>query len=374
MRPIDLSVGFAFAPGTKGSTNGILGEMRVIDFRPMRFQLRLIIAILAILQAAACTQAGAEERKIDEYAEVRGMTISCAAWGAEWGTDEMVETMAELKSLGVNWIAIHPYAQIREDGMVLDRYWRENPRPEWLTRPIAEAHRLGLKMLIKPHIAYWGTDFSWRGDIEFTTDDEWRRFFVSYSNWIEWVVSACSEADAFAVGTELDRTVHFEEEWRTIIDKVRARTDAPVTYAANWSDYRSIPFWDALDLVGIQWYFPVADSLGMPQPAELQQSWERRVAEVGAFADSIGKRIVLTELGYNRSSAAAVRPWEYHSGGPGAEEVQRRCISAALEAIDRSDSLVGAFLWKWFPGSEEGRNFILSTPAMREVIADHWSR
>ncbi len=52
---------------------------------------------------------------------VRGMTISCQTWGWEWGTDEMVESMRELKKLGVNWISIHPYAGIRGDGTVGSR-------------------------------------------------------------------------------------------------------------------------------------------------------------------------------------------------------------------------------------------------------------
>ena len=49
---------------------------------------------------------------VPESSPVRGMTISCQTWGWEWGTDEMVESMRELKTLGVNWISIHPYARI----------------------------------------------------------------------------------------------------------------------------------------------------------------------------------------------------------------------------------------------------------------------
>ncbi len=51
-------------------------------------------------------------------AAIHGMTISCQGWGWEWGTDEMVEAMRQLKELGINWIAIHPYAAIRRDGTV----------------------------------------------------------------------------------------------------------------------------------------------------------------------------------------------------------------------------------------------------------------
>ncbi len=74
-------------------------------------------------------------------------------------------------------------------------------------------------------------------------------------------------------------------------------------------------------------------------------------------------------------SGAARKPWAYTQGGPNAEEVQRRCLRAALAAIDRSEVVTGAFLWKWFPGDSNSRgNFLKSTPAMREVIATQWSQ
>ncbi len=313
-----------------------------------------------------------ETGNVRESGKVKGMTVSCATWGWEWGTDEMVETMRELRGMGVNWITIHPYARIRGDGEVSNGYQEEGGAPAWLTRPIDEAHRLGLKILIKPHLAYWGSRFNWRGEIEFHTDAEWDRFFTTYGEWLAWLVDTCPEADAFVIGTELDKTVRFEKRWRAIIADVRRRTDRPITYAANWSDYAAVPFWDALDVIGIQWYFPVAEGIGMPAPEELRRSWAERIWEVTAFADSLGKKIVLTELGYNRSADAALQPWDYRSGGADAEEVQRRCLAAALDAVNESDSVVGAFLWKWFPGDQRGRNFILSTPTMREVISSHW--
>ena len=75
------------------------------------------------------------EPKLASFDVVRGMTVSCQTWGWEWGTDGMVEAMRELKALGVNWIAIHPYAGIRSDGTVRihQRWYGEN---NWLTRPI----------------------------------------------------------------------------------------------------------------------------------------------------------------------------------------------------------------------------------------------
>ncbi len=215
-------------------------------------------ALLALIVGWNMPRAGV--RSDDPYAVVRGMTISCPGAGLIWGTDQMVRTMHELKDLGVNWITIHPYAGIAADGTVggkgIERMYRDTT---WLTRPIAEAHRLGLKIMIKPHLAYWGSPFGWRGEISFDSEEEWQRFFETYEVWIAHVAELCRDADGFVVGTELDRTVHDERRWRQVIEAVRKRTEAPLTYSASWEAYERVPFWDALDVIGIQSYFPLVD-------------------------------------------------------------------------------------------------------------------
>ncbi|MHC5114239.1 MAG: glycoside hydrolase family 113 [Planctomycetota bacterium] len=310
----------------------------------------------------------------DDHRHVRGMTISCPGAGRIWGSDAMVESMAELRDMGVNWITIHPYAGIREDGTVggsrMNSMYED---PVWLTRPIREAHKLGLKIMIKPHIAYWGSAFEWRGKIRFEDEIAWRRFFHTYEQWITMVADISREADAFVVGTELEGTTHREAEWRRIISLVRERTDKPLTYAANWDQYHKIAFWDALDVIGIQSYFPLVDREGLPTQRQLDRSWDELLTHLDTFSRKHRRRIVLAELGYNRSSLAAMRPWEYRTGGEHADEIQRRCMRAALRAIDRSDAVTGAFLWKWFPGSRGRRgNFLMTTPEMKAVIREQW--
>jgi sugar phosphate isomerase/epimerase len=304
------------------------------------------------------------------------MTISCPRAGQIWATDEMVDAMRELKALGVNWIAIHPYAGISPDGTVggarIDRLYAD---PVWITRPIAEAHRLGLKIMIKPHIAYWGSSFRWRGEIRFETEEQWQRFFETYERWITMVAELSGGADAFVVGTELDATVHHQQQWRRIIAAVRNRLNVPLTYSANWDRFEEVRFWDALDAIGIQSYFPLVAHDGLPSPQELEESWARIVDRLEEYGRRHDRRIILAELGYNRSSRAAARPWEYGQGGPDAEEVQGRCLTAALGALEGSEIVTGAFLWKWFPGERRWRgNFLMTTREMRQVIGESWGR
>lgn len=310
----------------------------------------------------------------DPHAIVHGMTISCPGSGRIWGSDEMVSTMAELRSMGVNWVTIHPYAGIRADGTVGgSRRNRMYQDTTWLTRPISEAHRLGLKIMIKPHIAHWGSSFSWRGEIGFETDEQWRRFFETYEAWITMVAQLAADADAFVVGTELGGTVHHDRDWRRIIAAVREEFAGPLTYAANWDRFEQVPFWDALDIIALQSYFPLVDHPGLPTQHELDTSWSKLIRRLERYSAKHDRKILLAELGYNHSAQAALRPWESRQGGEHAQEIQRRCLTAALKSIDESDAIVGAFLWKWFPGGHQRRgSFLKSTPTMRRVIRDHW--
>ena len=180
------------------------------------------------------------------------------------------------------------------------------------------------------------------------------------------------DADAFAVGTELDRTLGCETEWRDLVADVRAVTGAPLTYAANWADYTRVPFWDTVDIVGIQAYFPLTETM-VPDSLELVRGWTSRMRELAVFADSLDCHIVFTELGYNRSFDAPRQPWAYRVDGPEAEPMQSLCLRIALESIEREPAVVGAFLWKWFPDPHPvGRNFQLATPELRRAISGVW--
>jgi hypothetical protein len=306
------------------------------------------------------------------------MTISCQTWGREWGTDEFAAELDTLAGLGVNWIAIHPYASIRADGTVS---WREldpeNP-PDWIARPIREAHARGLSILIIPHLAYWGSPFSWRGEIDFEGEEALARFFETYERWIVEVARATRGADALSVGNELERLVRHEARWRQLIAKVRGATDARLTYAANWTAYQTVPFWDALDAVSVQAYFPLSDAED-PTEAQLVAGWKPVLARLRAFSKKTGKPIVFSELGYNASLDAAREPWAYNqergTERARAEALQGRCLQVALNTIDpEREWLRGAFLWKWFVGRTRGENFLLNRAPLPSAISAAWAK
>ncbi|MCA8955424.1 MAG: hypothetical protein KDC87_05085 [Planctomycetes bacterium] len=303
---------------------------------------------------------------------IRGITVSTHGSGRDWGTAAIDRCFDDLAAVHANWVCIHPYARIHRSGRVTWDTFTSDAPPAYLTRPIAEAHRRGLKVFVKPHLAYWGSPFRWRGEITFDDATRWNRFFTHYRQWIVAVAAACSKADGFAVGTELDKTAVHTAQWRAIIRAVREVTRAPLTYAANWSDYQRIGFWDALDIIGVQAYFPLADRRDAPDEL-LRAGWRRVMEEVRTFAVRQRRNVVFTELGYTNSFRAAIEPWASHSDGRDAEPFQRRLMAVALRAIEDEPRVEGAFLWKWFPPPRStGRDFRIATPEMQRTIAEVW--
>ena len=308
-----------------------------------------------------------------EVMPIKGITVSCQGYGRVWGTDSFAKELDRLVALGANSVTIHPYARIHDNGAVSWRSWEGGEPPAYLTRPILEAHARGLEIMIKPHLAYWGSRFSWRGEIAFEEPEERERFFATYQQWIVAIAAATRDADIFSVGTELKLKTGDEQAWRDIIAAVRKVTQAKLTYAANWDAYESVGFWEALDYIGIQGYFPLT-TVADPSEEDLVQAWETVLARVRRVHRAADRPVIFTEFGYNQSTLAASKPWDYkEEHTQRAETLQARCLQVGLEVINREKRwLHGAFLWKWFAGPAPRANFRLNTPRLRAIISEAW--
>lgn len=304
---------------------------------------------------------------------VKGMTVSCQTSGWEWATPEMAQALDQLKSLGVNSIAIHPYAQIENDGHVR---FRNDDNFRHIIVPLDWAKERGLSVMLIPHIAYWGTKFLWRGEINFQTQTEWDRFFADYQVWIVQMarLAEAHGAGTFCIGLEFTYAQQHEQNWRKIIAAIRQVYHGKLTYGGNWDSFEQVPFWDALDEIGVLAYFPLTKTED-PSETELATAWKARCAQLAAFSKAHGnKKILFVEIGYNRSARAAAEPWAFKMGGPHADEVQQRCIAVALDLPKECPVIAGMYWWKWFPDlpSHEEENYRLQTPEIEALIAKHW--
>jgi hypothetical protein len=161
------------------------------------------------------------------------------------------------------------------------------------------------------------------------------------------------------VGKELVGTSHREEDWRELIGRIRLVYSGPLTYSANWDgEYRRIRWWDALDVIGVSHYTPLAER---DNPSDLEMH-----SKASAAADSLDRLsarwdrpYVLTEVGFVAHATAPLRPWESYPGGAGNLETQARCYEAILSVFSARERCRGTYWWKWFtdlPSNNEGSN------------------
>lgn len=235
---------------------------------------------------------------------------------------------------------------------------------------IRRARARGLKVCLFPIL--WVQKRSigeWRGTLAPIDPEAWwqsyERFVLHYAR-----IAADEGAAIYSVGSELASLEAQEPRWRALIAKVRAIYAGQLIYSANWDHYAEVPYWDALDLVGLTAYYELTKALDA-DVAELTRAWRKIRDVILDWRDlkRIEAPIVFTELGYPSIDGAATAPWDYTRKTPVDLEEQRRCFEAFRRAWGHRPELAGVFFWNWFgPGGPEDRWYTLKGKPALEVI------
>jgi hypothetical protein len=311
--------------------------------------------------------------------------------GVSWVGGREPVTAAHLQPLvdrHVNWIVQTPFGwqrRIDEAEVHLATggrvWWGESDEGlETTARLARERH---IRTLLKPHIWLAARDGTWRGEIAMADEAAWTRWFESYRAFLLHYARLAEHTgmEALCIGTELHGTLGREADWRRLIREVRKVYRGRLTYAANWNrEFAEVPFWDALDFIGIQGYFPLADG-EHPSVEALKRGWTPWVAAIEAVQRRIGKPVVFTEIGYRSTADAAVRPWEWpHERMSGRVDTaaQANAYQAFFEVFWDRDWVAGAYFWKWYPalpGTAVGRpyDFTPQGKPAEEILA-RWYR
>ena len=90
--------------------------------------------------------------------------------------------------------------------------------------------------------------------------DDRGAWFASYTAFITHYAAMAQRlgVEQFAVGSELASISDDRPGWLQVIQEVRARYHGTVLYAAEPGEASRVPFWDALDMIGIDAYFPLS--------------------------------------------------------------------------------------------------------------------
>ncbi len=291
--------------------------------------------------------------------------------GISWvaGGEVRHSDLQPLLENGISWLVLTPFGwqeDVSSPSMELvtdgDIFWGETD--VGLEATTQFAHELGIKVLLKPHIWLTANQGKWRADIEMESESAWQGWFRSYGNFILHYARLAQRLgiEALCVGTELLATsTKRETDWRAIILDVRKVYPGKLTYAANWyQEYENIEFWDSLDFIGIQAYFPLTSRLD-PSVEELMEGWQLHLIPIERISRRHNRPVVFTEIGYRSNVNAAIKPWVWPkpSSRPANERdlrTQANCYEAFFQTFWFRPWFAGAYVWKWFPRVDEIRN------------------
>lgn len=293
-------------------------------------------------------------------------------------SDQALET---LKNLGVEYIQM-PVTLYQEkyNSTKIDTNER-TPSDKSIKHAIRTAHELGLKVMLKPHIDLISEEDGtyWRADIGFNNDRDWEKWFKEYERVLAHYARIAKECDVeiYCIGTELSFTTQKPDRWREIISSVRKIYPGKLTYAANWDNYKHIEFWEDLDFIGIDAYFPLTYKVN-PTVEDIKKGWEKWKMEIESWHMNFNKPIIFTEIGYSSSLNAPREPWK-NGEGEANVEIQARCYAAFFETVWKCDWLAGVYWWKWSPsihgGGEYNRQFTpMNKPAAKILEENYKSR
>lgn len=284
--------------------------------------------------------------------------ITYAAWQAgAYSQPDADLALGNLRATGANWVSLI-VTQYQDSISSTDIHASpQTPTDEDVRHAIAEAHALGLKVMLKPHVDLQNSDprcsRSMIG-IGFTRT-QWPVWFASYRALINHyadLAQACG-AEQFCVGTELDSSIGRVADWRPVIRDVRSRYGGPLTYASSWTLVPFIGWWDALDSVGVDAYPPLSLRKG-PSLPESRAAWRVHVAALTAIAWAWNKPILFTEIGYRSVDGANTVPWDWWTQGAVDLKEQANCYQAALKSLFNQPWFAGMFWWTWSVDPVEG--------------------
>ncbi len=269
-------------------------------------------------------------------------------WHGEYAMPESDATLAQkVVPLGANWLSVLVTCYVQTiTSTTIDCASDSTPTDDDLRHVIAQAKANGLKVSLKPHIDVRDAN-AWRGQIgEGMTATNRAAWFAAYRGVILRYAALAQEtrADLFVVATELTTLSEYAAQWRSIVQAVRGTYTGPLTYAANWGEEWYVPWWDVMDYIGIDAYYPLTDH-GSPTVAELKAAWGQHLPQIAQLSQQWGKPVLFTEAGYQSQRGTNITPWSATSGVLDLQE-QANCYTALLETFRDQPWWRGVFWWE----------------------------
>ena len=275
-----------------------------------------------------------------------GMQIQRVDW-----IDRYKQSIDEIAEVGADTVLL--VVDARQENGTSSRIYldmRMTPTPQQLSELIGHAKSKNQRVILMPIVlldAPRGNE--WRGTLKPESWDEW---FGSYRDMIKhfaWIAEG-NGVDVLVVGSELVSAETKVEQWTRTIREVREIYKGKLTYSSNWDHYTSVPFWNQLDLVGMNSYW----KLGKNHEVTVEQingRWREIQRDLLSFLREVDKPLLFLEVGWCSLRNAAHEPWDYTKDSEPIDlDLQKRLYQGFFQSWHGNPMLGGFSAWEWTPG------------------------
>jgi len=301
------------------------------------------------------------------------------------GTKEKVlpEHVIPVQNVGANWVTLMPFGYLRsaaDSEVRFDTRWQwEGETSTGIEAVIPLFKAAKIKVMLKPQI--WISKGVYTGRINPTSQTDWEELKASYRAFILHFARLAEkhQLSLFCIGTELSSMVKKDVQfWDELIQEIRTFYKGQLTYAENWDQYQGVPFWDKLDYIGINAYFPLKGSSYFTVE-DIKHRWENISPTIAETSTLFNRPVLFTEMGYRSISNPLSRPWDYNKKAAFNSAAQAMALTALLDHFTPLEWWKGGFVWKWFPdhvnaGGENHTGFSPQNKAAQKVLTTHFTK
>lgn len=384
----DPSVSFFYHPYLFGDEE--LGKRclnEIIDsLRDLGYEFRSIYDLLQ-------EERSFEEKVISAKRNFQKGVVLAAYSKDKYFSYQINEELDHLADMGVEWVKVQTFLyqnNIHSSSMFVDG--DRTASDESLEYIINKLHKRRFKVLLELVVNLkYEKSGEWMGTI---TPDNWDRWFESYNTLIEHYAKLAqkNEVEQLVVGVELTSTHRFKEKWEQIIDNTRKHYQGSIVFVANFDVYDTVPFWDKLDAIGMNFYFPinrsadwswyqpwskVKDKYNDPSYEDLLEGWQLWVDTLDRWQKKMNKPILVTEIGYTSQRGCTYQPWSRYLGESDFEE-QYLAYKALFEVwskkqivdgkFDGGNYLQGIYFFNWSSKKPENDRSYIPSEAAKSII------
>lgn len=324
----------------------------------------------------------------------RTFGASLCAWdGAANGNTELWRAaVRDMYEIGLRHVSLISYAYVDpETGNVQTESQKgldPGPARAALAAAADEAQQLGMQYSIRPWFEIDdrnGPGYEWRGDLELT-EQQREVFTESYREYVLDLAELArdSKARCLYIGSELKGLTTDEsarDDWLSLIRHCRDVLEGSsclLSYAANFDEFEQVPFWSALDEIGVDAYFPLstereARGPGRPALAVLDKRCRGIFKRLKSFSRRNKRPVYICEWGLvpfdgttadpsNELPSLYVDPYEAAAG-----------YEVFLDNVAKQGSwLDGVDFWHWQVDPHEDSNYRIRPGSLiSKVIRSH---